>query len=168
MIHKLCLLYAWFVWCTTFFIPDTALTMRFRGKLYSFVMKNAGKNFQVSNGARLYGLPNISVGDDVYIATNVVLNAGSDIMLDSQVMIGIGAILVSGNHTYKNGSYRFGKMSRNLIHIGFGSWVSANVTITSGAIIPKGSLIAANSVVHKQLEVSGIYGGVPVKMIKEN
>lgn len=168
MYHKLSLVYSWFVWLVTFFLPDTALIMRFRGRLYSVLMKGTCRNFQVSNGARLYGLQNINVGDDVYIATNVVINAGAEINLGSQVMLGIGAILVSGNHTSHEGSYRFGKMSRAPISIGFGSWIGANVTIVAGSEVPKGTLIGANSLVTKKLEVSGVYGGVPVQLIRSN
>lgn len=167
-LHKFGLFYSWLVWAVTFFLPDIAVFMRCRGWLYARVMKKSGRNFQVSSGARLYSIKRLSVGDDVFIATNVVVNAGTDIILGSQVMLGIGAILVSGNHTLCNGSYRFGQMARSPIAVGFGSWIGANSTLVAGASIPPSTLIGANSVVTKPLQFSGTYCGAPAKLIKKN
>lgn len=165
MCHKFSLIYSWFIWSLTFFLPDMPILMRMRGKLYSLVMKSSGRNFQVSSGARLFSLKHLVVGDDVFIATNVVVNSGCSIIIESQVMLGIGVVVVSGNHTLKNGSYRFGEMRRIPVKIGYGSWIGANSTLVAGAEVPCGSLIAANSVVTKKLSISGVYGGSPAKLL---
>ncbi|MFB2726379.1 hypothetical protein ACE02H_02790 [Shewanella mangrovisoli] len=168
MMHKISLVYAWMVWFFTGWMPDFPFLMRLRGFLYSLFMARAGKNFQVSSGARLYGLKNISVGNDVFVAVNVVINAGGKIVVGNEVMFGIGAVVVSGNHTSVNGSYRFGPMDRQEITIGNGSWIGANVTLLAGSSVPNSSLVAANAVVTKQLEIEGVYGGVPAKLISSN
>lgn len=168
MKKKFLLLYSWLIRTLLIWLPDQPLIMKVRGFLYGLGMNNAGNNFQVSAYAQMYGLESISVGNNVFIATNVVLNAAEMITIESEVLIGIGTVIVSGNHTLdqKSGSYRFGVPSRQPIFIGFGSWLASNVTLSSGASIPKGTLIAANSFVGKPLTVKGIYGGVPVKLIK--
>lgn len=168
MKHKFCLLYAWLVWAVTFFVPDVNLMTRFRGWLYSLVMPKCGKNFQVSAGARLFGLNNLYVGSNVYIATNVVINACDHIILEDEVMVGINSTLVSGNHTIKDGSYRFGSAQRAPIKVGHGSWVSGNVLLIAGAEIPPSSLVAGGAVVNKKHIESGIYGGVPAKLISSS
>lgn len=165
--HKLFLLYSWFVWLMTFFMPDMKITMRFRGWLYFLPFRSSSKNIQVANSARLIGLENIKIGSDVYIASGVVINASAIVTIGSEVMIGHSAILVSGNHSLKADSYRFGSMVRKPILIGNGSWVGANVTILAGSIIPKATLIAANSVVTKALYEPGVYAGLPAKLIKK-
>ncbi|PME54415.1 acyltransferase [Vibrio lentus] len=164
--NKLLLLYSWLIWFATFFIPDTGITMRFRGFLYSLAMKKSGKNLQVSSGTKLYGLNSITVGDNVYIATNVVINAGGCIDIGSEVLIGIGAIIVSGNHTIKNGSYRFGTPQQKTITIGFGSWIAAGVVLVAGSSIPNSSLVTPNSVIYKTLDLPGIYSGSSIRKIK--
>ncbi|HDZ9263880.1 TPA: acyltransferase, partial [Vibrio cholerae] len=166
MKKKLLLLYSWFVWSLTFFLPDIPFIMRLRGGFYSICMKGCGRNLQVSAGVKIYGLERLSIGSDVYIATNVVINAGADIEICNEVLIGIGSIIVSGNHTLLNGSYRFGKPKREKIFIGSGSWIAGNVTIAAGANIPDGTLIAANSFVSSVLDSSGIYGGCPARLIR--
>lgn len=168
MTHKIGLIYAWLVWFLTAWMPDIPMLMRLRGYLYSVFMAKAGKNFQVSSGARLYGLINISVGNDVFLAVNVVINAGGKIIVGDEVMFGIGAVVVSGNHTIVSGSYRFGPMERQSITVGNGSWIGANATLLAGSEVPNSSLVAANAVVTKKLELVGVYGGVPAKFISSN
>lgn len=167
MKHKLLLLYSWFVWLITFFIPDMKITMRFRGWLYFLPFKHEGKNIQIANSARLIGLENIKIGSDTYIASGVVINASALVTIGNEVMIGHSVIVVSGNHSLKSDSYRFGPMVREPISIEYGSWIGANVTILSGSKIPRSTLIAANSVVNKTLGEPGVYAGLPAKLIKK-
>ncbi|WP_421305287.1 acyltransferase [Aeromonas veronii] len=166
MKHKLLLLYSWFVWLITFFMPDMKMTMRFRGWLYFLPFKSLSKNIQVANTARLIGLENINLGSDVYIASGVVINARGKVFLSDQVMIGHETIVVAGNHTKLNGSFRFGPSVAGDIHIGFGSWIGGNCTITAGSLIGTGVLVGANSLVRGELNSDSFYAGVPVKLIR--
>lgn len=166
MISKVSLLYGWFIRIILIWLPDHPVIMRFRGWLYGLAMKSVGENFQVSSTAQIYGLHKLSVGSNVFIATNVVINCGETVIIESEVLIGIAAVVVSGNHTILNGSYRFGTPTRSSISIGFGSWVSANCVLTSGSALPKGSLLAANSVLNKKFAKTGVYAGIPARKIK--
>jgi maltose O-acetyltransferase len=166
---KFLLLYSWFVWMITFFMPDSKLTMRLRGFLYSFGMPKCGKNFQVSSSAKLIGLDKLFFGNNVFIASNVTINSGGKIYLKDDVMIGIGSVIVAGNHTLDNGSYRFGHRCERDITIGSGSWIAANCTLVAGVKFPDSSLLAANSVyVTKNNKTAGVYGGVPAKLLNKN
>ena len=167
MKKRLNFLYSWFVWGVTFFFPDAPTIMRFRGWLYSFFMPSCGKNFQVASSVRILGLANLSVGENVFLATGVVINARERITLHDEVLIGINTLLVSSNHTKKNGSYRFGKPTGSPIIIGQGTWIAGNVVVGAGATIPHSSLIGANSYVNKKLTAVGLYAGSPVRLIKE-
>ncbi|MEZ9349867.1 acyltransferase [Vibrio splendidus] len=168
MKKRLNFLYSWFVWIVTFFLPDAPAIMRFRGWLYSFGMPKCGNNFQVASSVRILGLLNLSVGDHVFLATGVVINAREEIILHDEVLIGINSLLVSSNHTRQKDSYRFGEPTASPIIIGRGSWVAGNVVVGAGANVPNSSLIGANSYVNKKLTVIGLYAGNPVKLIKED
>jgi acetyltransferase-like isoleucine patch superfamily enzyme len=165
--HKLLLLYTWFVRTILYFLPDQPVIMAFRGKLYSFAMKKCGNNFQVSSNTILRNLRKISVGNNVYLAPNVVVNAIDDIILEKDVMIGFNSVIVSGNHTRLNNSFRFGKSLKEKIIIKEGSWVGANCTVIAGSIIPPSSVLAANSCIKDKYVVSGVYAGNLAKLIKE-
>ena len=165
--HKFFLLYSWFIWVVTFFIPDMAITMRFRGWLYFLLFKTSGKNIQIANSARLIGLENIVMGSDTYIASGVVINARGKVFLHDQVMIGHETVLVAGNHTKINGSFRFGPSAAGDIFIGYGAWVGGNCTVTANTVIGKGVLVGANSLVRGELKDNEFYAGVPVKLINK-
>ena len=166
MKHKLLLLYAWFVRTLMYFFPDIPFIMRIRGYLYNLGMPTPAKNLQVSATAIIKNLENCFFNDDVYLAPFVVVNAIDKITLEKQVMIGFSSVLVSGNHSAVNGSFRFGDSIKSPIVVGLGEWVGANCTLTAGSLLPTGSLLAANSVISKiQVREFAIYGGVPAKCI---
>ncbi|MDA3139741.1 acyltransferase [Vibrio metschnikovii] len=167
MRKKINFLYSWLVWLMTFFLPDAPFFMRFRGWLYSFGMYDCGKNFQVASSVKILGLSNLDCGSDVYLASGVIINARAKIQIADEVLIGIGSLLVSSNHTKHQGSYRYGKPEALPIFVGKGTWVAGQVVIGAGSIIPEGCLIGANSYVNKKLVDVGIYAGTPVKYIKK-
>ncbi|MBC6720505.1 hypothetical protein [Treponema sp. Marseille-Q4130] len=55
------------------------------------------------------------------------------------------------------------------VYIGSHVWIGCRNTILKGSYIPKDVIIAANSTVAKKLKKSNcIYGGTPVRLLKEN
>lgn len=168
MKHKFLLLYSWLIRTIMFFFPDIPMIMRFRGWCYSFGMKKAGNDFQVSSSVIIKGLENFSVGSNCYLAPNVIINCSGRISFDDQVMIGFNSVLVSSNHSLTALSYRYGQRIIAPIFIGFGSWVGASATILSGVTIGSSTVIAANSVVNINCDSESVYGGVPCKLLKRN
>lgn len=142
--------------------------MRMRGWFYSIGLNKCGRNFQVAHNAILNTLECISVGDNVYIAMNNILLAGGKIIIGNNVMIGPGCIISSGNHTYFQGSYRYGPSRNELVVIGNGSWLASHCVALAGLHFPEKSVAAANSVLTKRLIDCGpgIYGGIPAQLIK--
>jgi len=170
MMHKLLLLYSWFIRIILFCFPDIPLIMRIRGFLYSFFMLKKGKNFQVAHNVIINSLEHISIGDDIYIAPNCFIIGGSKISINSTVQIGPGCVLSSTNHQFdfKKKSFIKDRKEKGTLVIDCGVWIGANCTITAGSFIPQGSVVGANSMVNKKFEnEQSIYGGVPAKFIKK-
>ncbi len=166
MKHKLSLLYTWLVRLLLIWLPDQPVIMRFRGWLYSFMMIDAGRNFQVSANVIIKGLTKLKVGDDVYIAPNCILNCIAQISLESEVMLGFSSVLVSGNHSKIGNSYRFGESISHPIAIRKGAWVAANVTVLAGSVIPEGCVVAAGACVSSGFDNAKVLAGLPAKVIK--
>jgi acetyltransferase-like isoleucine patch superfamily enzyme len=160
MTHKLLLLYSYFIRIILFIFPDIPIIMRLRGLLYSFGMKSCGRNFQVSSSSTLKGINNFSVGNDCYLAPNTVISAGMDIQFSNEVMVGYNSIIIDGNHTQIDVSYRFGPSLRKPINIESGVWLAANVVVIGGVSICSGCLVSANTVVYKNLSQTGIYSSL--------
>lgn len=167
MKHKFLLLYSWFVRTMLFFFPDIPVVMRFRGFLYGLGMKKCGKNFQVAHDVILKNLQWISMGCNCFIGNATIFLGKGEIIIEDQVMFAPHVIVISGNHTSYHGSYRYGSSSVGCICVKFGAWIAGNTTVLKGSILPRNSVLAANSVLNKSFEIeNSIYGGVPAKFIK--
>lgn len=149
--HQFNLIYAHFIRLFLSILPDSPTTMRFRGFMYSFVMKQCGKNFQVASSAVLRGLERISCGNDVYVGPNAYIMARERIIIESEVLIAMNVVIVDGNHG-KNvitNSYRFERGKQEAIYIGKGSWIAANSVVTAGSNIQNGTIVSPCSVVRR-------------------
>jgi maltose O-acetyltransferase len=157
------LAWSWLVRLGTDWLPDSAATMRLRGWLYGRAMRQCGPNFQVAGGVRLLGLEHLSVGRDVYLAPGVALLASCGIQLDDEVMLAYHTVVVDGNHTRLEGSFRFGPRAEAPVRIGRGAWVAANCTVLPGVTIGRGALVAANSAVTRDVPDGASVGGAPAR-----
>jgi acetyltransferase-like isoleucine patch superfamily enzyme len=55
------------------------------------------------------------------------------------------------------------------IIIGDKVWIGCRALVLKGTVVPSNAVIAANSVVSKELEQeNALYAGIPAKMIKQN
>lgn len=169
MKHKFLLIYTWFVRVILFFLPDIPIIMRFRGFLYSLGMKKCGRNFQVAHNVIINSLEGLTVGDNVYFAMNSVFFTSYNVNIGDDVMFGPGCLLTSGNHTFYNGSYRFGISENKSVNIGSGSWIAAHCVVLPGAFLPARSVLAAGAVLTDKLvpqEADSIYAGIPASFVK--
>lgn len=147
------------------FIPDGPHGDRKRGKLYEPYMKSYGENFKVATQAFIFNPNGLSVGNHVYIGFSTYLGQG-EISLDDEVLIGNFVSITASNHLSKDESFRFGGYEAKPIHVGRGSWVAANSSILAGVEVGRYCVIAAGSVVTKNVKDFAIVGGIPAKFIK--
>jgi len=142
-----------------------------RQKFYKFYLKDCGKSFTTGVFIRIQVPSAVKIGDNVGLNDRVWIAANKDIngsiTIGNNVIIGPNTILHSGNHRFdsleipiKKQGYEFSK-----IVIEDDVWIAANVTILSGVHIGKGAIIAASSVVTKNVLPYSIMGGIPAKMI---
>lgn len=168
MKHKFLLIYSWLIRTVLYFFPDIPILMRFRGFLYGIGMIRCGKDFQVTHDAIIKDLQNISIGNNVFIGDMSIMMGSGKIIIEDEVMLAPHVVLISGNHTFINGSYRYGKGDVGEILISRGSWIASNCTIAKGSRLPNGSVLSANSFLNKKFdEINSIYAGTPAKWIKK-
>lgn len=149
-------------------LPENKFGCQVRGLMYKPFLRSCGNNFQVALNVKLENLKKISVGDNVYIGYGSWLNGHSKgIILEDNVMLGPYVTIVANNHTNECGSFRFGKGEGETIIVDRNVWLASKVSVISGSYIGKDSLIAANSVVVKDVYSNSLYAGIPAKKIKE-
>jgi acetyltransferase-like isoleucine patch superfamily enzyme len=104
-----------------------------------------GKNVFINFDCVFLDLGGITIEDNVLIAPKVsLLSEGHPILPEER-------------HSLKVGS----------IHIKKNAWIGANATILQGVTIGENAIVAAGSVVSKDVADNTIVGGIPAKIIKE-
>lgn len=151
----------------TCWLPDLRPVLQLRGFLLRPSFKSCGRNLQVGRNVAINYTNHMEIGSDVFLATGCWLHAGGGIVLEDEVQLGPYSVLVTGDHTEVDGSYRFGPSRSAPIHLCRGSWVAAHATVTKGVTIGRGAVVAANSVTTRDVPPLAIAGGVPARVIRK-
>jgi acetyltransferase-like isoleucine patch superfamily enzyme len=162
--------YLWFHFITvvTCWLPDLRPFMRARGFLLRPAFKKCGRNFQIARRVTVNFPSRLEIGRDVYIAGSCWLHAWGGIVLEDEVQLGPFAVVVTGDHTRADGSYRFGTSVLAPVRLCRGSWIAAHGTVTKGVTIGSGALLAANSVATRDIPGYVVAGGVPARILKQD
>ena len=90
----------------------------------------------------------IVLGDNVFINDNAHITSLKNIVIGNNVHIGQNLVILDHDHDYKND---FSNFITDDIVIGKNVWIGANVTILKGVKIGDNSVIAANTLVNKNV-----------------
>lgn len=125
----------------------------------SFVLR-AGARLTVNKGAKL-SLGSGSINEDCEIACFDSISIGNDVVISKRVVI-----RDSDNHRIIDGESSEHRPVSAPITICDRVWIGMNVTILKGVTIGEGAVIAAGSVVNKDIPARCLAAGVPAKVIK--
>lgn len=136
-----------------------------------------GRNCNVGSYSRLMVSSGLGqLGAHIIIGNNVGIGSFSNIGGTGGVMIGddtiIGPYLSvhTENHNFENNEVviRLQGVQRQSVVIGRNCWLGGKVTVLAGVSIGDGAIIAAGSIVNKDVPPNSIVGGVPAKIIRKN
>lgn len=105
------------------------------------------------------------IGKNVFINFDCVFLDLGGITIDDGVLIAPKVSLLSEGHPISPAERH--SLIPKPIHIKKNAWIGANVTILQGVTIGENSVVAAGSVVSKDVPDNVIVGGTPAKIIKE-
>lgn len=127
-------------------------------------------NFRIHSRSSIRNAHNIYLGDNVRITMDCCIWAGENtrIIMGDNVLVGPGAKMFSSNHGIALNGIPITMQNRveKDIIIGNDVWIGANSVLISGVKINDGAVIAAGSVVTKEVPNNSIVAGVPAKVIK--
>ncbi len=109
----------------------------------------------------------VVIGKHTQINPFTVIYGGSGVYIGDNVMIAPHCMIASGNHNYKqlDKPIRFAEdVTKGPIIIEDGVWIGANSTIVDGVKIGHNAVVAANSVVTRDVKPFEIVFGAPAKV----
>ena len=112
--------------------------------------------FQIRNARGLRIGSRTSVGDGAILDARGGLTIGADVNLST------GVHIWTAQHGWNDPDFAFQSAP---VLIGDRAWISTRVTVLPGCTIGEGAVVAAGSVVTKNLDPYGLYAGVPAKRI---
>jgi len=134
------------------------VVLRNRGSVYF------GKNVTIANNVLIAPI-SLRVGNDVWIGFNCSILG--KVVMGNDVMLGPNVTIAGANHGFElnDQPMRDQQLSVHGIMIGNDVWIGANAVILDGVKIEDGSIIAAGSVVTKDVRRGEVVAGNPAKKI---
>ncbi len=157
-------------------MPTTHFKLFFKGsgrKLCLKKFKYVGEGAEFRPGAYAIACSKISIGKNVVIRPTTMLFAepiydGGEITIEDNVLIGSGVHIYTTNHN-------FGNPDELVINQGYsvkkvvlksGCWIGANAIILPEVTIGNNSVVAAGSIVTKNVEDKVLVAGSPARIIR--
>jgi maltose O-acetyltransferase len=129
----------------------------------NFVIKS-GEKVRVKSNADIS--PNIVIGENSELGTRCMIHGNVEI--GDHVIMGPDVKIYARNHIHNSLEVPIQKQGKEYLKtiVGDDVWIAANVVITAGVKVGNHCIIAAGSVVTKDVPDYAIVGGVPAKVIK--
>ena len=117
--------------------------------------------FETNHGGR------IVLGDHVTVNNGTMITAYSEVRIGNDCLIGEYVSIRDANHGIALGQpMRLQDHSFAPIVLEDDAWVARGCTVLKGVRIGTGAVVAANSVVTKDVPPHAIFGGVPAKLLR--
>lgn len=147
-----------------------SLLSRIRANILRLLGYGIGKNAIITRGLSLSKRSDrVLIGEGCFLNEHVYFNATAPITLGKHCDVGFYVQFATASHTlhYPQHSHRpIDPDTSQPIQVGNHVWIGASAIICPGVTIGDGAIIAAGSVVTKDVPAHTLVGGVPAKVIK--
>lgn len=109
----------------------------------------------------------LSIGEGTWVGQDFCVYGSGSCVIGSNCDIGPNVVILSGSHEIGGKDRRAGKGFHYNIEIGNGVWIGGKSTVFGNIKINDSSIVAAGSVVQRDVEKNTIVGGVPAKLIRD-
>lgn len=133
---------------------------------FKYNLKNVHPTFYI--GGKCYVSPDLVAGAYVFLAPGC--NIYPKVSIGKYTMFGPGVSVLGGDHIFTDPTSPMifsGRPHLPATRIGQDVWIGARSFIKAGVTIGDGSIVAAYSVVTKDIPPYSIVGGNPAKFIRE-
>jgi len=111
------------------------------------------------------GGPDITVGRNVFVNQNCTFYDLGGLDIGDDVMIGPNVSLITLGHPIEPSRRRAGVTAKPIV-IGRNVWIAAGATVIGGVTVGENSVVAAGSVVTRDVPPNTLVGGNPARVIR--
>lgn len=124
-----------------------------------------GKDVAFFKGVVINDGYNVRIGNNTGIGNYVVIWGSGGVTIGNDTLIAANSVITSDGHDVNAKLYRESSHV-SPVKIGNNVWIGAGVIVLPGVTIGDNAIVAAGSVVNKDVEANSIVAGVPAKLIK--
>ncbi|MCT4326768.1 acyltransferase [Elizabethkingia anophelis] len=133
-----------------------------------------GKNVRICSSVKILGNGKLIIGNNTWLGIESLIVVANDnknpvtiVKIGSNVDIAPRTYIGTGTHVVDTSTPNIAGegITKNII-IGDGCWICANAVILPGIEIQEKSIIAASSLVNKDVPANSLYAGIPAKFVK--
>ncbi|KXJ49439.1 MAG: hypothetical protein AXW17_02285 [Colwellia sp. Phe_37] len=145
----------------------TSIKRRFNTSFWRFRLAHSGVNTVFDLDVKIFNPTNVSIGRKCNINSGVIIQSceGAKIIIKDNVTLSYNCMLLTGGLVLDNKLANKAHLSKDIL-INDDVWIGANSIILPGISLGKGCVIAAGSVVTKNVDDNVIVAGNPAKFIK--
>lgn len=123
-----------------------------------------GRNTAIHHGLQVRVARRLQLGEDCFVAEDVVLDARGGLSIGNHVSINSGVQIWTAQHDWESPDFAYVAAP---VTIGDRAWISARAVILPGVTIGDGAVVAAGAVVTRDVEAWTLVGGTPAKFIRK-
>jgi putative colanic acid biosynthesis acetyltransferase WcaF len=135
----------------------------FRRWLLRVFGANIGRGAHIKPGLRVKFPWYFEVGDHSWLGEDLWVDNLAPVTIGAHACVSQGVYLCTGNHDWSSPNM---KLFRQQITCGRGSWIGAKSVICPGVTVGEGAVIAAGSVVSKDIPAFEIHAGNPAHFVR--
>ncbi len=141
---------------------------RLRARFWGLFLKSLGHDVLVMKGILIASPGRVEVGSNTNLMQNVIIGGEGGVKIGSFVMISSDCRIMTSNHGYED--FHTPMCQQELVKgpvvIEDDVWLGAHVVVLPNVRIGRGAIVAANSLVTKDVAPFSIVCGVPARLIK--
>lgn len=106
----------------------------------------------------------LRIDDQSWIGEGAWIDNLADVHIGAHCCVSQGALLLCGNHDYKQASF---DLMVGEIKLEDGAWVGAKALVGPGVTLASHAVLSAGAVAYKDLETYAVYAGNPAVCVRE-
>lgn len=144
----------------------SAYDLEKRASMLSEIFQSCGRKVWIEPPLFVAYGTHTTIGDNCWFNTGATLIDDGLIIIGKSVLLGPHVTISTAGHPIDPYVRESSAQFSATVTIGDRVWIGANATILPGVTVGDGSVIAAGSVVNKNVPPMTVVGGVPAKVIR--